>query len=132
MKAWLSRLRVQLGGLILLVAGSGLYCLTNGDCSLLTPDQRGHRLFENADYVQAAARFAGEESGNVYSRYTNPTVRMFEQRLAARNESGKALRLSMTAMPWRSRNRSSQRASRPPPWSGCATSRRPPGSRRRS
>ena len=58
MKAWLSRLRVQLGGLILLVAGSGLYCLTNGDCSLLTPDQRGHRLFENADYVQAAARFA--------------------------------------------------------------------------
>lgn len=33
--------------------------------------------------AQAAARFAGEEPGNVYSRFTNPTVRAFEQRLAA-------------------------------------------------
>ena len=32
---------------------------------------------------QAAARFAGEEPGNVYSRFTNPTVRAFERRLAA-------------------------------------------------
>ena len=32
--------------------------------------------------AQAAARFSGEESGNVYSRYTNPTVRAFENRLA--------------------------------------------------
>lgn len=31
---------------------------------------------------QAAARFAGEEPGNLYSRFTNPTVRVFEQRLA--------------------------------------------------
>ena len=38
-------------------------------------------VFENA--AQAAARFSGEEPGNVYSRYTNPTVRSFEQRLAA-------------------------------------------------
>ena len=38
-------------------------------------------VFENA--AQAAARFAGDEPGNVYSRYTNPTVRTFEQRLAA-------------------------------------------------
>ena len=37
--------------------------------------------FESA--AQAAARFAGEEDGNVYSRFTNPTVRTFEQRLAA-------------------------------------------------
>ena len=37
--------------------------------------------FENA--AQAAARFSGDESGNVYSRFTNPTVRTFEQRLAA-------------------------------------------------
>jgi O-succinylhomoserine sulfhydrylase len=37
--------------------------------------------FESA--AQAAARFAGEEEGNVYSRFTNPTVRMFEERLAA-------------------------------------------------
>ncbi|BBP46374.1 O-succinylhomoserine sulfhydrylase [Thiosulfatimonas sediminis] len=32
---------------------------------------------------QAARRFSGEEAGNVYSRFTNPTVRTFEQRLAA-------------------------------------------------
>ena len=32
---------------------------------------------------EAAARFAGEEPGNVYSRFTNPTVRAFERRLAA-------------------------------------------------
>ena len=38
-------------------------------------------VFDNA--AQAAARFSGEASGNVYSRYTNPTVRSFEQRLAA-------------------------------------------------
>ncbi|MCC6708114.1 MAG: O-succinylhomoserine sulfhydrylase [Gammaproteobacteria bacterium] len=37
--------------------------------------------FESA--AQAAARFAGTEEGNVYSRFTNPTVRIFEQRLAA-------------------------------------------------
>ncbi len=33
--------------------------------------------------AQAAARFSGEEAGNIYSRFTNPTVRTFEQRLAA-------------------------------------------------
>ncbi len=38
-------------------------------------------VFDNA--AQAAARFSGESEGNVYSRYTNPTVRSFEQRLAA-------------------------------------------------
>ena len=35
------------------------------------------------DAAEAAARFAGEEPGNIYSRFTNPTVRTFEQRLAA-------------------------------------------------
>lgn len=38
-------------------------------------------VFENA--AQAAARFAGDEPGNIYSRFSNPTVRTFEQRLAA-------------------------------------------------
>ncbi len=33
--------------------------------------------------AQAAARFSGAEPGNIYSRFTNPTVRTFEQRLAA-------------------------------------------------
>ncbi|MEP5766534.1 MAG: O-succinylhomoserine sulfhydrylase [Halieaceae bacterium] len=35
------------------------------------------------DAADAAARFAGDRPGNVYSRYTNPTVRTFEQRIAA-------------------------------------------------
>ena len=35
------------------------------------------------DAAQAAARFAEDEPGNIYSRFTNPTVRVFEQRLAA-------------------------------------------------
>lgn len=38
-------------------------------------------VFDSAE--QAAARFSGEEQGNIYSRFTNPTVRTFEQRLAA-------------------------------------------------
>ncbi len=38
-------------------------------------------LFDSPE--EAAAKFAGETDGNVYSRYTNPTVRAFEERLAA-------------------------------------------------
>ncbi len=38
-------------------------------------------VFESA--AAAAARFSGEQPGNIYSRFTNPTVRTFEQRLAA-------------------------------------------------
>jgi O-succinylhomoserine sulfhydrylase len=38
-------------------------------------------VFKNA--AQAAARFKGEEPGNIYSRFTNPTVRTFQNRLAA-------------------------------------------------
>jgi O-succinylhomoserine sulfhydrylase len=38
-------------------------------------------VFDNA--AQAAARFIGEQPGNIYSRFTNPTVTMFEERLAA-------------------------------------------------
>lgn len=39
--------------------------------------------FRYKSAAQAAARFSGEEKGNVYSRFTNPTVRAFENRLAA-------------------------------------------------
>ena len=35
------------------------------------------------DAAEAAARFAETEKGNIYSRFTNPTVRCFEERLAA-------------------------------------------------
>jgi len=38
-------------------------------------------VFDNA--AQAAARFAGEEEGFVYSRFSNPTVTAFQERLAA-------------------------------------------------
>jgi len=38
-------------------------------------------VFDNA--AAAAARFSGEQPGNIYSRFTNPTVRTFEERLAA-------------------------------------------------
>jgi O-succinylhomoserine sulfhydrylase len=38
-------------------------------------------VFHTAE--EAAARFGGEDEGNIYSRFTNPTVRTFEQRLAA-------------------------------------------------
>lgn len=56
-----------------------------------TPTHEGEfseALFLTSSYVfdsaeQAAARFDGSEPGNVYSRYTNPTVRTFEERMAA-------------------------------------------------
>ncbi len=38
-------------------------------------------VFESA--AQAAAVFAGQESGYIYSRFTNPTTEAFEKRLAA-------------------------------------------------
>lgn len=38
-------------------------------------------VFQSA--AAAAARFSGEQPGNIYSRFTNPTVRCFEERLAA-------------------------------------------------
>ncbi|MDH5437170.1 MAG: O-succinylhomoserine sulfhydrylase [Gammaproteobacteria bacterium] len=45
-------------------------------------------IFPTSSYVfdsaaQAAARFSGEEPGNIYSRFTNPTVRTFQDRLAS-------------------------------------------------
>ncbi len=54
-----------------------------------TPEgEHGEPIFTTSSYVfesaaAAAARFAGDNPGNVYSRYTNPTVRGFERRLAA-------------------------------------------------
>jgi len=38
-------------------------------------------IFESA--AQAADRFGGQEPGNIYSRFTNPTVTMLQDRLAA-------------------------------------------------
>ncbi|WP_420591233.1 O-succinylhomoserine sulfhydrylase [Bacterioplanoides sp.] len=54
-----------------------------------TPEcEHSEAIFPTSSYVfnsaaEAAARFSGDAQGNVYSRYTNPTVRTFEERLAA-------------------------------------------------
>ena len=50
--------------------------------------EHAEAIFPTSSYVfasaaEAAARFSGEQPGNIYSRFTNPTVRTFEQRLAS-------------------------------------------------
>ncbi|MCK2041804.1 O-succinylhomoserine sulfhydrylase [Chromohalobacter sp. TMW 2.2308] len=50
--------------------------------------EHGEPIFPTSSFVygsaaEAARKFSGEEPGNIYSRFTNPTVRTFEQRLAA-------------------------------------------------
>ncbi len=53
-----------------------------------TPEnEHSDPIFVTSSYVfdsaaQAQARFAGQEPGNIYSRFTNPTTRTFEERLA--------------------------------------------------
>ncbi len=51
-------------------------------------NEHSEALFLTSSFVfdsaaQAASRFSGEEAGNIYSRFTNPTVTMLEKRLAA-------------------------------------------------
>jgi O-succinylhomoserine sulfhydrylase len=54
-----------------------------------TPEgEHAEAIFPTSSYVfssaaDAAARFSGESPGNIYSRFTNPTVRTFEKRLAS-------------------------------------------------
>lgn len=54
-----------------------------------TPEgEHAEAIFPTSSFVfasaaEAAARFAGTEPGNIYSRMTNPTVRYFQERLAA-------------------------------------------------
>ena len=50
--------------------------------------EHGEPIFTSSSFVfdsaeDAAAKFSGDVLGNVYSRYTNPTVRTFEERLAS-------------------------------------------------
>ncbi|MBS68976.1 MAG: O-succinylhomoserine sulfhydrylase [Pseudomonas sp.] len=69
--------------------GAGLDTLAVRAGQRRTPEaEHGEPLFFTSSYVfrsaaDAAARFAGDVPGNVYSRYTNPTVRAFEERMAA-------------------------------------------------
>jgi O-succinylhomoserine sulfhydrylase len=51
-------------------------------------NEHSEAIFPTSSYVfssaaEAAARFSGEKPGNIYSRFTNPTVRTFEDRLAS-------------------------------------------------
>jgi O-succinylhomoserine sulfhydrylase len=54
-----------------------------------TPEgEHSEPIYATSSYVfasaaEAAARFGGDEPGNIYSRFTNPTVQAFEERLAA-------------------------------------------------
>jgi O-succinylhomoserine sulfhydrylase len=54
-----------------------------------TPEgEHAEAIFPTSSYVfasaaEAAARFSGDQPGNIYSRFTNPTVRTFEERLAS-------------------------------------------------
>jgi O-succinylhomoserine sulfhydrylase len=50
--------------------------------------EHSEAIFPTSSYIfssaaEAAARFSGEQPGNIYSRFTNPTVRTFEDRLAS-------------------------------------------------
>jgi len=53
--------------------------------------------FVYASAEEAAARFAGEADGFVYSRYGNPTIAMFEERMAAL-EGAEAARATASGM----------------------------------
>ncbi|MCU7882558.1 MAG: O-succinylhomoserine sulfhydrylase [Candidatus Thiodiazotropha sp. (ex Lucinoma aequizonata)] len=53
--------------------------------------EHGEPIFPTSSFVfssaaEAAARFSGNEPGNIYARFTNPTVRNFEERLAVLEE----------------------------------------------
>jgi len=50
-------------------------------------DEHSIPIFATSSYVfksaeEAALRFTGKQPGNIYSRFTNPTVSAFQERLA--------------------------------------------------
>jgi O-succinylhomoserine sulfhydrylase len=68
-----------------------------------TPEgEHAEPIFATSSFVfssaaEAAARFAGDQPGNIYGRFTNPTVQAFEQRLAAL-EAGEACLATASGM----------------------------------
>jgi O-succinylhomoserine sulfhydrylase len=57
-------------------------------CGMTEFGENSEALFLNSSFrfknaAQAAARFGGTEPGNIYSRFTNPTVTIFQNKLAA-------------------------------------------------
>ncbi len=65
-----------------------------------TPEgEHSDAIFPTSSYVfknaaEAAGRFSGKISGNIYSRFTNPTVRAFEERLAVMEGAERAMATS--------------------------------------
>ncbi len=86
--------------------GAGLDTLAvRAGCHRTPEGEHSEALFLTSSYVfgsaqEAADRFSGEAPGNVYSRYTNPTVRAFEERIAAleKVESAVATASGMSAI----------------------------------
>ena len=65
-------------------------------------NEHGEAIFPTSSFVfnsaaEAAARFGGTEPGNIYARFTNPTVRYFQERLAAL-EGGESCVATSTGM----------------------------------
>ncbi|MDG2018923.1 MAG: O-succinylhomoserine sulfhydrylase [Porticoccaceae bacterium] len=70
-----------------------------GGYQMTHENEHSEALFLTSSYVfdsaeMAAQSFSDEIQGNVYSRYTNPTVRSFEQRLAMLEEAERAVATS--------------------------------------
>jgi len=59
-------------------------------------DEHSIPIFATSSYVfdsaeQASLRFTGKQPGNIYSRFTNPTVSAFQERLAAMEQGERCL-----------------------------------------
>ena len=88
MIARFASLRFQLAVISLLIAGTALYCVLNKDCTLLTADQQGFRLYQQGDYGQAATSFSDpqwqgialfrqgefEQAAGVFAGYDNASA----------------------------------------------------------
>lgn len=64
-----------------------------------TEGEHSDPIFPTSSFVyssaaEAAARFGGDEPGNIYSRFTNPTVNAFERRIAALEGAERAVATS--------------------------------------
>ncbi|WP_029151411.1 O-succinylhomoserine sulfhydrylase [Methylovulum miyakonense] len=62
-------------------------------------DEHSIAIFPTSSYVfasaeEAALRFSGKKPGNIYSRFTNPTVRAFQERLALMEQGERCLAFS--------------------------------------
>ena len=59
-------------------------------------DEHSMPIFATSSYVfksaeEAALRFTGQKPGNIYSRFTNPTVNAFQERLALMEKGERCL-----------------------------------------